>query len=78
MDFPSFMNDVVKSYPSSELPVVRDKLNIHKSRSRKTMASAPSLCAFSLHAHACLLDEHDRMFFSILTRQALTQERTTA
>jgi transposase len=63
VDFLSFMDDVLKSYPSHELHVVLDNLNIHKNEAAQTMASAPPPRALSLHGHARLLDEHDRMLF---------------
>ncbi|HXJ38567.1 MAG TPA: IS630 family transposase [Bryobacteraceae bacterium] len=73
VDFLSFMDEVVKSYPVSELRVVLDNLNIHKNEAAKQWL----LCHPRVHfhytpTHASWMNMVE-CFFSILTRQALKQ-----
>jgi len=73
VDFLSFMNDVVKSYPSGELHVVLDNLNIHKNEAAKQWLLRHSRVHFHYTpTHASWMNMIE-CFFSILTRQALTQ-----
>ena len=73
VDFLSFMNDVVKSYPSSELHVVLDNLNIHKNEAaRQWLLRHPRVHFHYTPTHASWMNLIE-CFFSILTRQALTQ-----
>jgi transposase len=73
VDFLSFMDDVVKSYPVSELHVVLDNLNIHKNEAAKQwLLSHPRVHFHYTPTHASWMNMVD-CFFSILTRQALTQ-----
>lgn len=71
-DFLTFMNDVVKSYPSRELHVVLDNLNIHKNEAaRKWLLCHPRMHFHYTPTHASWVNMVE-CFFSILTRQALT------
>jgi transposase len=73
VDFLSFMDDVVKSYPLSELHVVLDNLNIHKNEAAKQwLLRHPRVHFHYTPTHASWMNMIE-CFFSILTRQALTQ-----
>ena len=73
VDFLSFMDDVVKSYPSHELHVVLDNLNIHKNEAAKQwLLRHPRVHFHYTATHASWMNMIE-CFFSILTRQALTQ-----
>ena len=73
VDFLSFMNDVVKSYPSGELHVVLDNLNIHKNEAaRQWLLQHPRVHFHYTPTHASWMNMIE-CFFSILTRQGLTQ-----
>jgi transposase len=72
VDFLSFMDDVVKSYPLGELHVVLDNLNIHKNEAAKQwLLKHPSVHFHYTVTHACWMNMIE-CFFSLLTRQALT------
>ena len=73
VDFLSFMDDVVKSYPTHELHVVLDNLNIHKNEAaRQWLLRHPRVHFHYTATHASWMNLIE-CFFSILTRQALTQ-----
>jgi transposase len=73
VDFLSFMDDVVKSYPLGELHVVLDNLNIHKNEAAKQwLLRHPRVHFHYTPTHASWMNMIE-CFFSILTRQALTQ-----
>lgn len=73
VDFLSFMDDVVKSYPVRELHVVLDNLNIHKNEAAKQwLLRHPRVHFHYTATHASWMNMIE-CFFSILTRQALTQ-----
>jgi transposase len=73
VDFLSFMNDVVKAYPLGELHVVLDNLNIHKNEAAKQwLLRHPRVHFHYTATHASWMNMIE-CFFSILTRQALTQ-----
>src|SRR5438477_9072825 len=73
VDFLSFMGDVVKSYPLGELHVVLDNLNIHKNEAAKQwLLRHPRVHFHYTPTHASWMNMIE-CFFSILTRQALTQ-----
>ncbi len=73
VDFLSFMDDVVKSYPVSALHVVLDNLNIHKNEAaQQWLLSHPRVHFHYTPTHASWRNMVE-CFFSILTRQALTQ-----
>jgi transposase len=73
VDFLSFMDDVVKSYPSCQLHVVLDNLNIHKNEAAKEWLLRHARVHFHYTpTHASWMNMIE-CFFSILTRQALTQ-----
>jgi transposase len=73
VDFLSFMDDVVKAYPVRELHVVLDNLNIHKNEAAKQWLLRHSRVHFHYTpTHASWMNMIE-CFFSILTRQALTQ-----
>ena len=73
VDFLSFMDDVVKSYPRRELHVVLDNLNIHKNDAAKQwLLRHPRVHFHYTPTHASWMNMIE-CFFSILTRQALTQ-----
>src|ERR1700694_5110310 len=73
VDFLSFMDDVLKSYPSHELHVVLDNLNIHKNQAaQQWLLRHPRVHFHYTATHASLMYMIE-CFFSILTRQALTQ-----
>ena len=73
VDFLGFMDDVVKSYPVRELHVVLDNLNIHKNEAAKQwLMRHPRVHFHYTPTHASWLNMIE-CFFSILTRQALTQ-----
>src|ERR1700704_5163181 len=73
LDFLGFMDDVVKSYPVLELHVVLDNLNIHKNEAAKQwLLRHPRVHFHYTATHASWMNMIE-CFFSILTRQALTQ-----
>ena len=73
VDFLSFMNDVVKAYPLGDLHVVLDNLNIHKNEAAKQwLLRHPRVHFHYTATHASWMNMI-KCFFSILTRQALTQ-----
>src|ERR1700730_12379492 len=73
VDFLSFMDDVFKSYPSRELHVVLDNLNIHKNEAaQQWLLRHPRVHFHYTATHASWMNMIE-CFFSILTRQALTQ-----
>lgn len=73
VDFLSFMDEVVKSYPQGELHVVLDNLNIHKNEAAKQwLLRHPRVHFHYTPTHASWMNMIE-CFFSILTRQALTQ-----
>src|ERR1700684_4570163 len=73
VDFLSFMDDVVKAYPVNELCVVLDNLNIHKNEaSKQWLMRHPRVHFHYTPTHASWMNMIE-CFFSILTRQALTQ-----
>ena len=73
VDFLSFMNDVVKAYPLRELHVILDNLNIHKNEAAKHwLLQHPRVHFHYTATHASWMNLIE-CFFSILTRQALTQ-----
>jgi transposase len=73
VDFLSFMDDVVKSYPLGELHVVLDNLNIHKNEAAKQwLLRHPRVHFHYAPTHASWMNMIE-CFFSILTKQALTQ-----
>jgi transposase len=73
VDFLGFMDDVVKSYPIRELHVVLDNLNIHKNEAAKQwLLRHPRVHFHHTPTHASWMNMVE-CFFSILTRQALTQ-----
>lgn len=73
VDFLSFMEEVVKSYPSRELHVVLDNLNIHKNEAaQQWLLRHPRVHFHYTATHASWMNLIE-CFFSILTRQALTQ-----
>jgi transposase len=73
VDFLSFMDDVVKSYPVRELHVVLDNLNIHKNEAAKQwLLRHPRVHFHYTPTHASWMNMIE-CFFSILTRRALTQ-----
>jgi transposase len=72
VDFLSFMDEVVKSYPLGELHVVLDNLNIHKNEAAKQWLLRHGRVHFHYTAtHASWMNMIE-CFFSILTKQALT------
>jgi transposase len=72
VDFLSFMDDVVKSYPLGELHVVLDNLNIHKNDAAKQwLLKHPRVHFHYTPTHASWMNMIE-CFFSILSRQALT------
>jgi transposase len=69
----SFMDEVVQSYPVRELHVVLDNLNIHKNEAAKQwLLRHPRVHFHYTATHASWMNMIE-CFFSILTRQALTQ-----
>jgi len=73
VDFLSFMDDVLKSYPAHELHVVLDNLNIHKNEAaQQWLLHHPRVHFHYTATHASWMNMIE-CFFSILTRQALTQ-----
>ena len=73
VDFLSFMDEVAKSYPVRELHVVLDNLNIHKNEAAKQwLLLHPRVHFHFTPTHASWMNMIE-CFFSILTRQALTQ-----
>ena len=78
VDFLSFMDDVVTSYPLSPLHVVLDKLNIHNNQAAKQwLLHHPRVHFHYTPTHASWMNASwmnmVECFFSILTRQALPQ-----
>ena len=73
VDFLSFRDEVVKSYPLRELHVVLDNLNIHKNEAAKQwLLRHPRVHFHYTPTHASWMNMIE-CFFSILTKQALTQ-----
>jgi transposase len=73
VDFLSFMDEVVKSYPVREVHVILDNLNIHKNDAAKQwLLNHPRVHFHYTPTHASWMNMIE-CFFSILTRQALTQ-----
>jgi transposase len=73
IDFLKFMGEVVKSYPLGELHVVLDNLNIHKNEAAKQwLLRHPRVHFHYTPTHASWMNLIE-CFFSILTKQALTQ-----
>jgi transposase len=73
VDFLSFMDDVVKSYLLGELHVVLDNLNIHKNEAAKQwLLRHPRVHFHYTPTHASWMNTIE-CFFSVLTKQALTQ-----
>src|SRR5882672_7968516 len=73
VDFLSFMDEVVKSYPLRELHVVLDNLNIHKNEAAKQwLLRHPRVHFHYTATHASWMNMIE-CFFGILTRQALTR-----
>jgi transposase len=73
VDFLGFLDEVVKSYPVRELHVVLDNLNIHKNDAAKQwLLRHPRVHFHYTATHASWMNLIE-CFFSILTRQALTQ-----
>src|SRR5580658_4409104 len=73
VDFLSFMDDVVKSYPLGELHVILDNLNIHKNEAAKQwLLRHPRVHFHYTATHASWMNMIE-CFFSILSKQALTQ-----
>jgi len=71
VDFLSFMNDVVKTYPNRELHVVLDNLNIHKNDAAKQWLLSHARVRFHYTpTHASWMNLIE-CFFSILSRQGL-------
>src|SRR5437763_7268115 len=73
VDFLRFMGDVVKSYPLGELHVVLDNLNIHKNEAAKQWLLRHPRVHFHYTPTHASGTKPVQCFFSILTRQALTQ-----
>ena len=72
VDFLSFMDEVIRSYPLRQLHVVLDNLNIHKSEAIKQwLLIHPRVHFHYTPTHASWMNMIE-CFFSILTRQALT------
>jgi transposase len=73
VDFLGFMDEVMKSYPAHQLHVVLDNLNIHKNEAAKQwLLGHPRVHFHYTPTHASWMNMIE-CFFSILTRQALTQ-----
>jgi hypothetical protein len=73
VDLLGFMDDLVKSYPVSELHVLLDNPNIHKNQAAEQwLLSHPRVQLHYTPAHASWMNMVDCVF-SILTRRALTQ-----
>jgi transposase len=73
VDFLSFMDEVVKSYPLGALHVVLDNLNIHKNEAAKLwLLRHPRVHFHYTPTHASWMNMIE-CFFSILTKQALTK-----
>jgi transposase len=72
VDFLSFMDDVVTSYPLGDLHVVLDNLNIHKNDAAKHWLLAhPRVHFHYTPTHASWMNLIE-CFFSLLTKRALT------
>src|ERR1700676_3179276 len=72
VDFLSFMDEVVKSYPLGALHVVLDNLNIHKNEAAKLwLLRHPRVHFHYTPTHASWMNMIE-CFFSILGKQALT------
>ena len=73
VNFLNFMKDVVASFPDTELHVVLDNLNIHKNQAAQNwLARHPRVHFHYIPTHASWLNLIE-CFFSILTRQGLSQ-----
>src|SRR6267378_5948587 len=73
VNFLRFMNDVVGAFPKQELRVILDNLNIHKNEAaQRWLRRHPQVHFHYTPTHASWMNMIE-CFFSILTRQALTQ-----
>ena len=73
INFLKFMNDTIASFPDTELHVVLDNLNIHKNQAAQDwLARHPRVHFHYIPTHASWLNLIE-CFFSILTRQGLSQ-----
>jgi transposase len=73
VDFLSFMDDMVKSYPLGELHVVLDNLNIHRNETAKQwLLRHPRVHFHYTPTHASWMHMIE-CFFRILTKRTLTQ-----
>ena len=69
-EFLDFMNRIVARYPTQELHVVLDNLNIHKPRHDRWLYSHPNVHFHYTPTHSSWLNQVE-CWFSILWRQAL-------
>ena len=69
-EFLDFMNSLVAIYPSTELHVVLDNLNIHKPKHDRWLTRHPSVHFHYTPTHASWLNQVE-IWFSILSRAAL-------
>src|ERR1700716_2558276 len=78
LDFLSFMDDVIRSYPVRELHVVLDNLNIHKNEAAKQwLLRHPRVHFHYTPTHASWMNMVE-CFFSILGRRGLSQSVHTS
>ncbi len=69
-EFLDFMNSLLGIYPSTELHVVLDNLNIHKPKHDRWLSRHPNVHLHYTPTHASWLNQVE-IWFSILTRAAL-------
>lgn len=76
-EFLDFMNQVVQAHPEKEIHVVLDNLSTHKPKEDRWLAAHPRVHFHFTPTHASWLNQIE-IFFSILSRQALTHVSFTS
>ncbi|NQT82479.1 IS630 family transposase, partial [bacterium] len=69
-DFLAFMNEVVASYPDSEIHVIVDNLNIHKPRNDRWLSRHKNIHFHYTPTNASWLNQIE-IWFSILSRRVV-------
>lgn len=76
-DFLAFMNEVVASYPDSEIHVILDNLNIHKPRNDHWLSRHKNIHFHPTPTNAAWLNQIE-IWFSILSRRGLKNGSSTS
>jgi transposase len=76
-EFLAFMNEVVASYPESEIHVILDNLNTHKPKNDRWLSRHKNVHFHYTPTHASWLNQIE-IWFSILSRRALKDASFTS